>query len=132
MSELYLPRNQDTSCVVIERRAAEAVDETLVKTLINTSNVEVGGQYLVGQERFYQDPISHRLTPWPGAQQFLLIDIAAGMRRDATSLRWREGLPTHPAVLQAGFSALTLYEHSLDRFIDVPVLPALGFYLTER
>ena len=132
MTEFYLPRNHETSCVVIQTRAAEAVDETLVKMLTSTSAVQVGGQYIVGQEPFYSDPVTRRLVAWPGPRQFMLLDLQPEVRRDATSLRWQEGHAGHPAVLQAGFAALTLCEQAYDRFIDVPVVPELGFFATER
>lgn len=132
MSELYLMRDHETSCVVIETRAAEAVDETMVKMLTNTSAVRVGGQYLVGQEVYHLDPVTRRNVMWPGPRRFMLLDLQPDVHRDATSLRWHEGHAGHPTLLQAGFAALTLYEQAYDRFVDLPVLPELGFYVTER
>lgn len=131
MSDLYLSRNQYTSCVVIECYAAERIDETIVKMLTQTSSVEVTGQYLVGQDTYYLDPVSGKNIAWPEPRVYMLLDLAPDIGRSATSLRWREGHVGYPEILHAGFAALTLYEQAYDRFIDVPVAPELGFHISE-
>ena len=131
MSEQYLYRGHTTSCVVIESRAAQEVDETIIKMLRLASNVRVLGQYLIGQDIMHYDPVSQKHIPWPEPRQYMLRDMSPTVERFATSLRWREGHQGYPTELQAGFAALTLYEQAYDRYIDVPVVPELGFYITE-
>lgn len=127
MSEIYIPHSPFDSFVVIQRAAADVVDETLVKTLRKSALVEVEGPRLVtedpltinaatGKHQAKEQPLECRLEP-----------LGISMVRVATSLRMRRLEGRRPANLPQNVPILCLYEHIFDRYIDVPVLPELGF-----
>ncbi|MEI6480695.1 MAG: hypothetical protein WCO19_00125 [Candidatus Saccharibacteria bacterium] len=132
MSELYLTRNQYTSCVVIEQRAADAVDETFVKMLTRTAMIDVEGSRLILSDLLRVNATTGRHERNPEPTTYRVEQLQQGIARMAMSLRWNEGNSAMPRELQQGFPVLCLRENQYDRYVDAIVLPELGFHASEN
>lgn len=129
MSEIYIPRYPHDSFVFIEQAAAEVVDETLVKMLRLSAMVDIQGQQLITEDPLTINATTGRHEAKPTPLACSLAPLGLSMVRMATSLRMRRLGDHRPHELPAQLPVLCLYEQLFDRYIDVPVLPELGFEL---
>lgn len=126
MSEFYLPRDKDTSCVVIELRAAGVVGELLVKALQQTSHLQVIGRRIVQRDRYTINAVTgmHQLND---DRPYKVVDVNEEVEHMVSSLRWHEAAENLPMGLEEGFPYLCVYEIPYDRYIDVIALSSFGF-----